>query len=603
MSLQQGARLGHYEILSPLGKGGMGEVYLAQDTRLDRRVALKVLPGAVDAGDDRLTRFMREAKAASALNHPNIITIFDIGEAAGTHFIAYEYIDGMTLGAYASSGAVSLTATLDIVMQVVSALVEAHGAGIVHRDIKPDNVMIRPSGLVKLLDFGIARLAAPAAPGSDVSTLAEAKTLEGLLIGTPQFMSPEQARGTGVDHQTDLFSVGVVLYELLSGVSPFAGGTVSDILVAVLTRVPARLAGAPPALADVVARALEKDKAQRYQTAADLLRDLTAVRNGLAGQVAARDTAPSQQGDATTGLLHAPAAVVVTPPSTARASTSVAVLPFANMSADGDNEYFCDGLAEELLNALSKIGALKVAARTSAFSFKGKGADVATIGRTLGVTNILEGSVRRSGNRLRVSVQLVNAADGYQLWSERYDREMKDIFELQDEITLAVVEALKLTLFGEQKAAVLRRYTDNAEAYELFLKGRFHAYKYTAAGWQRGIEFFERAIAIEPTYALAHAGLSAARGCQWFFGILPAEQTIPQSKAAGNRALALDDALADAYLSLAILTFFYEWNWPGAEQAVSAVHRSQPDERGGAVVLRAVPHLRRTRRRGRSSGA
>ena len=246
--------------------------------------------------------------------------------------------------------------------------------------------------------------------------------------------------------------------------------------------------------------------------------------------------------------------------------TSLAVLPFANMSADVDNEHFCDGLAEELLNALSKIDALKVAARTSAFSFKGKTVDVGTIARTLGVTSVLDGSIRRSGNRLRISVQLVNAADGYQVWSERYDREMRDVFELQDEITLAVVAALKLKLFGEERAAVLKRYTDNAEAYELFLKGRHHSYKYTAQGWQRAIEFFEKAIALEPDYALAYAGIAASRGCQWFFGILPAEQVIPQCKAANAQALAIDDGLADAYLSLAMITFFYDWDWRGAER-------------------------------------
>ena len=250
-----------------------------------------------------------------------------------------------------------------------------------------------------------------------------------------------------------------------------------------------------------------------------------------------------------------------------RAMRSLAVLPFANMSADVENEHFCDGLAEELLNALSKIDALKVAARTSAFSFKGKTVDVGTIARTLGVTSVLDGSIRRSGNRLRISVQLVNAADGYQVWSERYDREMRDVFELQDEITLAVVAALKLKLFGEERAAVLKRYTDNAEAYELFLKGRHQSYKYTAQGWQRAIEFFEKAIALQPDYALAYAGIAAAGGCQWFFGILPAERVMPQCKAGSAQALAIDDGLADAYLSLSMITFFYDWNWRGAERA------------------------------------
>jgi serine/threonine-protein kinase len=252
--------------------------------------------------------------------------------------------------------------------------------------------------------------------------------------------------------------------------------------------------------------------------------------------------------------------------ATAHAMRSLAVLPFANMSADVDNEHFCDGLAEELLNALSKIDALKVAARTSAFSFKGKTVDVGTIARTLGVTSVLDGSVRRSGNRLRISVQLVNAADGYQVWSQRYDREMRDVFDLQDEITLAVVAALKLKLFGDERAAVLKRDIDNAEAYELFLKGRYYANKYSAQGWQRAIEFFEKAIALQPDYAHAYAGIATALGCQWFFGILPAERAIPQCKAANARALALDDGLGEAYLSLSITKFFFDWDWRDAER-------------------------------------
>ena len=558
MRLAQGKRLGHYEIISLLGKGGMGEVYLAQDVRLGRRVALKVLPAACADDQDSLARFIREAKAASALNHPNIITIHDIGDAAGTHFIAYEFVDGRTLRDVARSAPLDAATAIDIGIQVASALADAHRAGIVHRDLKPDNVMIRATGLVKLLDFGIARLSRPAETDVTVTAMA-GQTLGGMLIGTPQYMSPEQARGLEVDQQTDLFSFGALLYELLSGTSPFAAGTATDIIVAVLTREPPPLTAVPPAVADIVSRALQKDRAQRYATAAELLLDLTNAKQALDGGRAA--PAARQHADTPPRLVTAGST------ATPRAMTSLAVLPFANMSADVDNEHFCDGLAEELLNALSKIDALKVAARTSAFSFKGKAVDVGTIARTLGVTSVLDGSIRRSGNRLRISVQLVNAADGYQVWSERYDREMRDVFELQDEITLAVVAALKLKLFGEERAAVLKRYTDNAEAYELFLKGRHHSYKYTAQGWQRAIEFFEKAIALQPDYALAHAGIAAARGCQWFFGILPAEQVIPQCKAGTAQALAIDDGLADAYLSLAMITFFYDWDWRGAERA------------------------------------
>ncbi len=417
MRVDKGVQLGHYEILSRLGKGGMGEVYLAQDTRLDRRVALKILPADLAIDSDRLARFIREAKSASALNHPNIITVYDVGETAGTHFIAYEFIDGTTLREFAKSAAFNLASALEIGTQVAAALVEAHRAGIVHRDLKPDNVMIRPTGLVKLLDFGIARLSQPTEPGDTSATAMQ--TQSGLLIGTPQFMSPEQARGTDVNHQTDIFSFGVVLHEMLSGVSPFAADTVTDVVVAVLTREPARLIDVPPKLADIVIKALQKDRSRRYQTATELLSDLREVQAGLDGHHSRRPAASRQDAEAATQVRHADTAAAPTLGSAGSEVKSVAVLPFANMSADEDNEHFCDGLAEELLNALSRIDALKVVARTSAFSFKGKSADVSTIARTLGVSNIVEGSIRRSGNRLRISVQLINAADGCQMWSER----------------------------------------------------------------------------------------------------------------------------------------------------------------------------------------
>ena len=565
MSLGQGTRLGHYEVISPLGKGGMGEVYLAQDVRLGRQVALKVLPAAFAGDPDSLARFIREARASSALNHPNIITIHDIGDAAGTYFIAYEFVDGRTLRDLAGSGPLDAATAIDIGIQVASALADAHRAGIVHRDLKPDNVMIRATGLVKLLDFGIARLARPAETDLTWMTAMPGQTRSGMLIGTPQYMSPEQARGLDVDQQTDLFSFGALLYELLSGRSPFAADTATDIIVAVLTREPPPLTEVPPELANIVSRALQKNRAARYATAAELLLDLTNAKQALGLAKAKQALGPAKALGPEGGS------------ATADAMTSIAVLPFANMSADVDNEHFCDGLAEELLNALSKIDALKVAARTSAFTFKGKTVDVGTIAKTLGVTSVLDGSIRRSGNRLRISVQLVNAADGYQVWSERYDREMRDVFELQDEITLAVVAALKLKLFGEERAAVLKRYTDNAEAYELFLKGRYHSYKYTAQGWQRAVELFEKAIALQPDYALAHAGIAASRGCQWFFGILPAERTIPQCKAAYAQALAIDDGLADACLPLAIITFLYDWDWRGAERTFIRSIELNPD--------------------------
>jgi serine/threonine-protein kinase len=565
MTLTTGTRLGPYEVLGAIGAGGMGEVYLAQDVRLDRRVALKVLPADVADDQDRRARFIREARAASALNHPNIITIHDIGDAAGVHYIAYEFVDGSSLRDVARGAPLDVATVVGIGIQVATALAEAHRAGIIHRDLKPDNVMIRPTGLVKVLDFGLAKARAPegaraTADAMDSPTLTACGTQAGLILGTAAYMSPEQARGLDVDQQTDLFSLGALLYELLSGTSPFAAATATDTIVAVLTREPPRLTHVPPNVADIVSRALEKDRARRYATADALLHDLTSAKPALGGGAGRPAPGASERVDAPSSIATGE------PPPAPRALASLAVLPFANMSADADNEHFCDGLAEELLNALSRIDTLKVAARTSAFSFKDKAVDVGTIARTLGVTRVLDGSIRRSGNRLRISVQLVDAADGCQVWSERYDRELRDVFELQDEITLAVVAALKLKLFGEERAAVLKRYTDNAEAYELFLRGRHHAYKYTAQGWQRAIECFEKAIALQPDYALAHAGIGAARGCQCFFGLLPAGQAIPQCRDSSTRALSIDGRLADAHLSLAITTFFYDWDWRGAER-------------------------------------
>ena len=543
-----------YRILAPLGKGGMGEVYLAQDTALDRKVALKILPPEFADDSDRMDRFVREARSASALNHPNIITIYEIGESNGTHFIATEFIDGKTLTELERSQALDYRFILDIATQVASALDEAHSAGIVHRDIKPDNVMVRANGLAKLLDFGIAKLSAPSDPGDDATTVLGSRTHAGVLIGTPQFMSPEQARGLRVDHQTDIFSLGVVMHHLLSGQSPFAGDTVSDALAAVLTREPARLTEVPATLADIVSKTLQKDTRDRYRSIKDLLRDLRAFR---------------QESDVQDSVDRRAESTPVEPaPGRSRSRHSIAVLPFTNMSADADNEHFCDGLAEELLNALSKIDDLKVAARTSAFSFKGKSLNVGEIAARLSVNHILEGSVRRSGNRLRISVQLVNASDGFHLWSNRYDREMRDIFDVQDEITLAVVGALKVMLFGAEKAALLKRSTDDAAVHELFLKGRYYSYKYSAEGWTRAIEFFQRAVELQPDYAPAHAGMAVCYGCLWFFGVLPARQTVPQSKAATQKALEADGTLANAYLSLAMILFFYDWEWEKAEQAI-----------------------------------
>ncbi len=383
-----------------------------------------------------------------------------------------------------------------------------------------------------------------------------------MIIGTPQFMSPEQARGKDVDHQTDIFSFGVVLYEMLSGNSPFKGETVSDVIAAVLTQEPKRL-DIPRELEEIVNKTLQKKKRNRYQSAKDLLHDLEEARQQLEIQSRLQRTSSSNLEESETRILEGR----TTPDVETR--NSIAVLPFTNISLNEDNEdneYFCDGLAEELLNALSKIEDLKVAARTSAFSFKGKNASVSEIGEKLGVKTVFEGSVRKAGDKLRISVNLINVSDGFRLWSKRFDREMKDIFDVQDEIALAVVDALKLTLFHDEKAAVLKRYTDDAEVHEWFLKGRYHANKYTAEGWKRATEFFEKAVEKQPDHAPSFAALAVSRGCLWFFGMLPAEQTIPQCRTASLKALEIDENVADAHLALAIITFFHDWEWENSDE-------------------------------------
>jgi serine/threonine-protein kinase len=567
MPLPPNTRLDRYEIRAQIGAGGMGEVYLAEDTRLRRRVALKVLPDNVASDKERLLRFEREAVAASALNHPNIITIYEIGESEGTHFIATELIDGKTLGEYARAHRLDDKAVLEIAIQIASALTEAHEAGIVHRDIKPDNVMVRPNGLVKILDFGIAKLSAPSESSAEAATAIKSSTQAGMIIGTASYMSPEQAAGRAVDARSDIFSFGVVLYEMLSGRLPFAGETAMEMIGAILKDEPPPLGACVPVeLKEIVAKCLRKNLSERYQAIKEACTDLREFKQELEFQDKLERTSAPNRAEQQTQILQAQATAEESPQATTRVQQSIAVLPFSNIGGDAENEYFCDGLAEELLNALSKIEDLRVAARTSAFSFKGKNAEAREIGEKLSVKNILEGSVRRSGNKLRIAVQLINAANGFQLWSERYDREMKDIFDVQDEISLAVVDALKVKLFGEEKAAVLKRHTRNAEAHEYYLRGLFHFNRFTPDGFQKAIEYFNRAIAVDNRYASAFAGLANAYVEMAFFTFSAPGEWMPKARKAVNTALALDATLDEAHNSLAIIKMYYDLDYPGAER-------------------------------------
>ncbi|HEX4945853.1 MAG TPA: protein kinase [Blastocatellia bacterium] len=574
--------LSHYRIVTKLGAGGMGEVWLAEDTRLKRKVALKLLPAELTADAERVRRFEQEAQAASALSHPNIITVHDIGESEAGRFIVMELVAGRTLRSVIAADN-SLDTFLSLSQQIAKALSAAHAAGITHRDIKPDNIMVRDDGYVKVLDFGLARLSplrnadfgvrneetetllqaaqgeVPAPQDNPPSAIRHPQfTLPGTLMGTVAYMSPEQARGESVSHPSDVFALGIVLYELATGRHPFKSETLVGYLHAITLQEPLPLTNwkpeLPAALNALIVRMLSKDARQR-PTASEVAQTLLAIERG--------EIAGAQSVDSETMISPSASQPL------ASSTQSIAVLPFANISADEENEYFCDGLAEELLNALSKIDALKVAARTSAFSFKGKNAEAREIGKTLNVNTVLEGSVRKAGHRIRINVQLVNAADGYQLWSERYDREMKDIFDVQDEISLAIADALKLKLLGAEKAAVLKRPTDNADVYQLYLKGRFFWNKRTDGELRKAVAYFQQAIDLDPNYALAWAGLADA----WFylgyaFGFAAPADAMPRAKAAALRALELDDQLAEAHLSLVLVRGFFEYDWAGAEQSL-----------------------------------
>jgi serine/threonine-protein kinase len=545
-----GKTISHYRVLEKLGEGGMGVVYKAKDTHLDRLVAIKLLPAERVADPERKRRFIQEAKAASALNHPNIITIYDIDQADGLHFIAMEYVAGKTLDQLIGRKALKLTETLKYAIQVADALAAAHAAGVVHRDLKPANIMVTEKGLVKVLDFGLAKLT-EAASGDEGETLSgrdAPRTEEGAILGTAAYMSPEQASGEKVDHRSDIFCFGVVAYQMLTGQPAFQRSSLAATLAAVLRDEPAPLRvlapQTPPCLEEVVSRCLRKAPGERFQTAAELRSALHRAYD------------PSDQASL----------------DRKRALPAVAVLAFTDMSPARDQEYFCDGIAEEILNGLARIKGLRVASRTSAFRYKGQAVDICELGRQLKVDTVLEGSVRKSGNRLRISAQLINVADGFHLWSERYDRTVEDIFDIQDGISEAIVGALKLTLQPREQEPLRRRHTRNAAAYNSYLKGRYCWNRRSPESLKAAIGHFQEALACDPGYAAAYAGLA---DCFCMLGMqtyLPPKESMPQALAAARRALELDDSSAESHVSLAGALIAYEWDWSGArthlEQAI-----------------------------------
>jgi serine/threonine protein kinase/tetratricopeptide (TPR) repeat protein len=547
MDLATGSRLGSFEIVRPLGAGGMGIVYMARDARLDRHVAIKVLPPELADDKDRLVRFEREARALARLSHPNILSIYELGEEAGVTFAVTELLEGNTLREIIASPPVSWQSAVDVGAAIADGLAAAHAQGVVHRDLKPENVFITNDGGVKILDFGLARFEHPPLQDDETLEIEPDHTEPGVVLGTVGYMAPEQVRGQIADHRADVFSLGCVLYEMLSGSRTFPANTAADTLTAILTADPEPLSvvrkDLPDGISQVVARCLEKLPANRFQAAGDLA---FALR-----QLVSATPVPQPAG-------RRPDEVV----------PSVAVLPFANLSADPEQEYFCDGTAEEIINALVHVSGLRVVARTSSFAFKNRAEDVREIGRALDVAALLEGSVRKSGDRLRITAQLVNVRDGCHLWSERFDRRLEDVFAIQDEIAMAVVHNLEVHLLGHEQGAMGRRHADNLEAHNAYLKGLFYWNKLSPEGFARSHELFQEAIRKDPGLTSAHVALAIWYVSLAYWADLPAPEALAEAGPLTDTALGLDPQSAEAYTVRGILQGFFERRWRDAEASL-----------------------------------
>jgi len=595
----------------------MGEVYLAEDTRLDRQVALKILPQEFAEDSDRMNRFVREAKSASALNQPNIITIHEIGEAEGTHFIASEYIQGETLHTRLKQTPLDLKTTLDIAIQVASALNAAHKAGIIHRDIKPENVMIRPDGLVKILDFGIAKLSTKRAePTAEeaATALKQQGTSPGVIIGTANYMSPEQARGKAVNAQSDIFSFGIVLYEMVTGQRAFTGENAVDVIGAILHKEPTPLNQLAPELPHeierIINKTLRKDPDVRYQTAGDLLTDLKDAKQELEFQDKLERAVAPQSQRPETQTIFLPATDGQRSPTLPTSSaefitqevkkhklgvmvgslfvvallgvglwffyfrvsaanktiSSIAVLPFQNKSSDADTDYLSDGLAESLIYRLSQLPNLKVSPTSAVMRYKGKELDAQRIAKELGVQAVMSGRMIQRGENLSISVELVDAANNKIIWGEQYERKMSDLLTTQREIATTITEKLQLKLSGENAKGITKKYTESNEAYQLYLKGRYLWNQRTGESLKRATEFYNQAIEKDPGFALAYAALAETYVLFANYEVSSPADSMPQSKAAALRALELDDSLAEAHSALGWYLCQYEFDWIGGEK-------------------------------------
>src|SRR3989475_1527014 len=625
MSIAAGTKLGRYEIRSQLGVGGMGEVYLADDTQLRRRVALKVLPEGLAANQDRMRRFVQEAQAAAALNHPNIAHIYEIREVDGLSFIAMEFIEGRTLRDYLhDSNTEDLPRVLRHLQHVAEGLAKAHAAGIVHRDLKPDNVMITRDGHAKILDFGLAKLIEPQQSSSASGEASEQATAilqqhstPGVVIGTVGYMSPEQAQGKTkeLDHRSDIFSFGCILYEAVTGRKAFAGKDPIDTLNKIIREPCAPITDLRPEVPNhlqrIVRRCLAKDPEDRYQTIKDVAIELRELRRELVGSAGIDTTVPPSSVRSTLGSAGDAApvssdATSLRPPSSAEyivsgikqhkfalavallvlalgavglglylharntevAIDSIAVLPFQNRSTERDSEYLSEGLAESLIYRLSQLPNLKVSPTSLVFRYKGQEIDPIKVGKDLGVSAVLSGRIIQRGDNLTISAELVDVRYNKLLWGEQYDRKTSELLATQREIAREIVDTLKLKVSGQERG-LAKHYTESNEAYQLYMKGRFYYNKRTEEGLQKSLEYFQQAIEKDPTFALAYSGLADTYdllGAADAGGTVSPNEALPKAKAAALKAIELDASLAEPHVSLAHPRYYYDRDWAGAER-------------------------------------
>ena len=625
MPLTSGTRIGTYLVSGPIGAGGMGEVYRARDTRLGREVAIKVLPDAVASNPDRLARFEREARAVAGLNHPNIVTLYSVEDEEGVRFLTMELVEGQGLDRIVTPGGLPLQRVLELSIPLANALVAAHERGVVHRDLKPANVMVTRDDWVKVLDFGLAKTAAgETSQDATIGATAGAPLSgAGQVLGTVPYMAPEQIRGEAVDPRSDLFALGVILYELSTGRRPFTGASSADISSSILRDVPTPVvnlrADLPRDLNRIITRCLEKNPRDRFQTARDVMNELRYVQKEIeSGAIVTPPSSATYPGPATpppqTPAPYSPPPQSPVPLSRSplsgsgygsaisggREVPSIAVLPFVNRSRGEEDEYFSDGLADELLNVLTKVRGLRVAARASSFQFKGKNEDIAVIGEKLNAATLLDGSVRKSGNRVRISVQLVNAADRVQLWSETYDRSLEDIFAVQDDIAQSVVKELRATLLGEapdsaasrkaeaEVAAAAKGHGTNPEAHRLYLQGKFLIERVTEQDTAQGLRYLMEALTLDPNHALAWSEVARAQSNRGGYGWATVHEGYGNARKAALRAIELAPDLPEGHLRLSNVQRLHDWDWKGAEASLRRALDLAP---GSPEVMRSSANL------------